>query len=73
MTTLVDFAAMRPEYSRLERFHELALTYLELGQPERALSPLEKYLRWNPEDEGARETRAQILNLRNHSDADASH
>lgn len=64
MTTLIDFAAMRPEYSRLERFHELALIYLEMGQPEQALRPLDKYLRWNPEDEGARETRAQILQLR---------
>ena len=60
-TTLVDFAAMKPEYSRLERYYELALLYLEMGQPKRALRPLEKYLRWNPEDIGARDTRAQIL------------
>ncbi len=59
--TLIDMAAMRPEYSRLERFYELALLYLELGQPERALGPLEKYLRWNPQDIGARDTREQIL------------
>ena len=61
MTTLVDFAAMRPEYSRLERFHDLAILYMELEQPERALRPLEKYLRWNPDDLGAREVHEQIV------------
>ena len=65
-TTLVDFAAMKPEYSRLERYYDLALLYLEMGQPQRALRPLEKYLRWNPEDIGARDTRTQIL-LHEHS------
>jgi len=51
---LIDFAAMRPEYSRLERYHELAELYLELGRPDRAILPLEKYLRWNPEDSKAK-------------------
>ena len=61
MTTLIDFAAMRPEYSRMERFHELAQLYLEIGRPERALKPLEKYLRWNPEDAVAREEQARAI------------
>lgn len=60
MTALIEFSAMRPEYSRLERQYELALLYLELGRPERALRPLEKYLRWNPSDTGAKETRDHI-------------
>lgn len=60
-TTLIDFAAMRPEYSRLERFHELANLYLELGRPERALRPLEKYLRWNPHDTQAKAARDKAL------------
>jgi hypothetical protein len=62
--TLNDFISTRPEYSRMERYLDLAQLYISLGQPERAWDPLEKYMKWYPADAQALAAKQELLLLR---------
>jgi len=62
--TLNDFISTRPEYSRMERYLDLAQVYISLGQPERAWDPLEKYMKWYPADAQALAAKETLLRLK---------
>jgi hypothetical protein len=59
--TMDSFTSLRPEYSRVERYLDLAQLYQNLSQPQRALDTLGKYLAWYPADEQALATKQELL------------